>query len=247
MLIDFQNANIYQDDKLILKDVNLKVQEGEFIYIIGRVGSGKSSLLKTIYNELDIDEEDAEKAEVLGRDVRSIKRNQIPAQRRQMGIIFQDFQLLHDRSVYENLRFVLRATEWTNKDKIDRRIGEVLAEVGMSDKAPKMPSELSGGEQQRIAIARAILNHPKLLIADEPTGNLDPETASIIVELLQKTSKEGTAVLMSTHNINMIEQYPGKVYRCKQGQFSMIADVDGSDTLLQEAEETSADKAEIEE
>ena len=162
MLIDFQNANIYQDDKLILKDVNLKVQEGEFIYIIGRVGSGKSSLLKTIYNELDIDEEDAEKAEVLGRDVRSIKRNQIPAQRRQMGIIFQDFQLLHDRSVYENLRFVLRATEWTNKDKIDRRIGEVLAEVGMSDKAPKMPSELSGGEQQRIAIARAILNHPKL-------------------------------------------------------------------------------------
>lgn len=247
MLIDFQNANIYQDDKLILKDVNLKVQEGEFIYIIGRVGSGKSSLLKTIYNELDIDEEDAEKAEVLGRDVRSIKRNQIPAQRRQMGIIFQDFQLLHDRSVYENLRFVLRATEWTNKDKIDRRIGEVLAEVGMSDKAPKMPSELSGGEQQRIAIARAILNHPKLLIADEPTGNLDPETASIIVELLQKTSKEGTAVLMSTHNINMIEQYPGKVYRCKQGQFSMIADVDGSDTLLEEAEETSADKAEIEE
>lgn len=247
MLIDFQNANIYQDDKLILKDVNLKVQEGEFIYIIGRVGSGKSSLLKTIYNELDIDEEDAEKAEVLGRDVRSIKRNQIPAQRRQMGIIFQDFQLLHDRSVYENLRFVLRATEWTNKDKIDRRIGEVLAEVGMSDKAPKMPSELSGGEQQRIAIARAILNHPKLLIADEPTGNLDPETASIIVELLQKTSKEGTAVLMSTHNINMIEQYPGKVYRCKQGQFSMIADVDGSDTLLEEVEETSADKAEIEE
>ena len=247
MLIDFQNANIYQDDKLILKDVNLKVQEGEFIYVIGRVGSGKSSLLKTIYNELDIDEEDAEKAEVLGRDVRSIKRNQIPAQRRQMGIIFQDFQLLHDRSVYENLRFVLRATEWTNKDKIDRRIGEVLAEVGMSDKAPKMPSELSGGEQQRIAIARAILNHPKLLIADEPTGNLDPETASIIVELLQKTSKEGTAVLMSTHNINMIEQYPGKVYRCKQGQFSMIADVDGSDTLLEEAEETSADKAEIEE
>lgn len=247
MLIDFQNANIYQDDKLILKDVNLKVQEGEFIYIIGRVGSGKSSLLKTIYNELDIDEEDAEKAEVLGRDVRSIKRNQIPAQRRQMGIIFQDFQLLHDRSVYENLRFVLRATEWTNKDKIDRRIGEVLAEVGMSDKAPKMPSELSGGEQQRIAIARAILNRPKLLIADEPTGNLDPETASIIVELLQKTSKEGTAVLMSTHNINMIEQYPGKVYRCKQGQFSMIADVDDSDTLLEEAEETSGDKAEIEE
>ena len=247
MLIDFQNANIYQDDKLILKDVNLKVQEGEFIYIIGRVGSGKSSLLKTIYNELDIDEEDAEKAEVLGKDVRSIKRNQIPAQRRQMGIIFQDFQLLHDRSVYENLRFVLRATEWTNKDKIDRRIGEVLAEVGMSDKAPKMPSELSGGEQQRIAIARAILNRPKLLIADEPTGNLDPETASIIVELLQKTSKEGTAVLMSTHNINMIEQYPGKVYRCKLGQFSMIADVDGSDTLLEEAEETSADKAEIEE
>ncbi len=247
MLIDFKNANIYQDDKLILKDVNLQVQEGEFIYIIGRVGSGKSSLLKTIYNELDIDEEDAEKAEVLGRDVRSIKRNQIPAQRRQMGIIFQDFQLLHDRSVYENLRFVLRATEWTNKERIDRRIGEVLAEVGMSDKTAKMPSELSGGEQQRIAIARAILNRPKLLIADEPTGNLDPETASIIVELLQKTSKEGTAVLMSTHNINMIEQYPGKVYRCKQGQFSMIANVDSSDSLLEEAEEMSVDKAEVEE
>lgn len=224
MLINYQKANIYQDEKLILRDVDFQVSEGEFIYLIGRVGSGKSSLLKTLYCELDIDPEDAERADVLGESVLGIRRSHIPALRKQMGIIFQDFQLLHDRTVYRNLRFVLKATGWTQNEKIDRRIDDVLAEVGMSDKRDKMPSELSGGEQQRIAIARALLNKPKIIIADEPTGNLDPETAASIVSLLQNASSEGTAVVMSTHNIHLIDQFPGKVYRCKQQAFSLIDD-----------------------
>lgn len=224
MLINYQKANIYQDEKLVLKDVDFQVNEGEFIYLIGRVGSGKSSLLKTIYLELDIDPEDATRADVLGESVLGIRRSHVPALRKQMGIIFQDFQLLHDRTIYRNLRFVLKATGWTNNTNIDRRIDEVLAQVGMSDKKEKMPSELSGGEQQRIAIARALLNKPKIIIADEPTGNLDPETAASIVSLLQKASHEGTAVVMSTHNIHLIDQFPGMVYRCKQHTFSLIDD-----------------------
>lgn len=160
MLIDYQNVNIYQNEKCILSNVNFNASEGEFIYIIGKVGSGKSTLLKTFYCELDIDKDDQEKAEVLGQNVATIRRKSVPALRKQMGIIFQDFQLLHDRSVYKNLRFVLRATGWRDRKKTDERIMEVLREVGMTDKKDKMPSELSGGEQQRIAIARAILNHP---------------------------------------------------------------------------------------
>lgn len=174
MLINYQKVNIYQDEKLVLENVDFQVNEGEFIYLIGRVGSGKSSLLKTIYCELDIDPEDAERADVLGESVLALRRSRVPALRKQMGIIFQDFQLLHDRTVYRNLRFVLKATGWTDNEKIDRRIIEVLAEVGMSDKAEKMPSELSGGEQQRIAIARALLNKPKIIIADEPTETSTP-------------------------------------------------------------------------
>ena len=187
MLIDYKKVNIYQDERLILKDIDFQATEGEFIYLIGRVGSGKSSLLKTFYGELDIDQEDAEKAEVLGESVLDIKQKRIPALRRQMGIIFQDFQLLHDRSVAKNLKFVLQATGWKDKEKIKQRIKEVLEQVGMIDKAAKMPSELSGGEQQRIAIARAFLNNPKIILADEPTGNLDPETASNIVSILKDT------------------------------------------------------------
>lgn len=224
MLIDYQKANIYQDEKLVLKEVDFQVEEGEFIYIIGRVGSGKSSLLKTVYCELDIDPSDALRANVLGESLLGIRRSRVPALRKQMGVIFQDFQLLHDRTVYRNLYFVLKATGWTERENIDRRINDVLAEVGMSDKRDKMPSELSGGEQQRIAIARALLNKPKMIIADEPTGNLDPETAASIVSLLQKASREGTAVIMSTHNIHLIDQFPGKVYRCKQKAFSLIDD-----------------------
>ena len=216
MLIDYKKVNIYQDERLILKDIDFQATEGEFIYLIGRVGSGKSSLLKTFYGELDIDQEDAEKAEVLGESVLDIKQKRIPALRRQMGIIFQDFQLLHDRSVAKNLKFVLQATGWKDKEKIKQRIREVLEQVGMIDKAAKMPSELSGGEQQRIAIARAFLNNPKIILADEPTGNLDPETASNIVSILKDPCKNGTTVIMSTHNINLLSQFPGKVYRCME-------------------------------
>lgn len=222
MLIDYQKTNIYQLDNLILKDVDFQVDESEFIYIIGKVGSGKSSLLKTIYGELDIAEDECEKAEVLGRNMLKIKRKEIPALRREMGIIFQDFQLLHDRSVYNNLKFVLKATGWKGKEEINKRIESVLTDVGMLDKKNKMPHELSGGEQQRIAIARALLNQPKVIIADEPTGNLDPETAANIVKLLKNITSAGTAVIMSTHNIPMLDKFPGIVYRCKDG---MMEDV----------------------
>ena len=236
MLIDYQNVNIYQNEKCILSNVNFNASEGEFIYIIGKVGSGKSTLLKTFYCELDIDKDDQEKAEVLGMNVATIKRKNVPALRKQMGIIFQDFQLLHDRSVYKNLRFVLRATGWKDRKKTDERIMEVLREVGMTDKKDKMPSELSGGEQQRIAIARAILNHPRIIIADEPTGNLDPETAEKIVTLLKEISQTGTAVVMSTHNIQLLDKFPGIVYKCEDGH---IVELNGAGAEPKE-EETMA-------
>ena len=213
MLIDYQKVSIYQEDFLVLKDIDFQVDEGEFVYIIGKVGSGKSSLLKTLYCELDI--ESAEKSEVLGRDVCTIRRRDIPSLRKEMGVIFQDFQLLHDRSVYHNMRFVLKATGWDDKSERDARIDEVLEAVGMLDKRDKMPHELSGGEQQRIAIARALLNHPKIIIADEPTGNLDPETARHIVSLLTDIQKTGTTIVMTTHNIPLLDEFPGTVYRCK--------------------------------
>ncbi len=217
MLIDYKKAKISQQDgKLVLDNIDFHVDEGEFIYIIGRVGSGKSTLLKTIYQEIDIEE--AETASVLDTNIIGLKRKYIPALRRQIGTIFQDFQLLSDRTVYKNLHFVLKATGWKNKNDIDKRIAEVLADVGMDDKADKMPHELSGGEQQRIAIARAILNKPKMIVADEPTGNLDPETAENIIKLLRDISKTGTSVIMTTHNIPLLDKYPGIVYRCHDGQ-----------------------------
>lgn len=222
MFIEYKNVNIYQDDVCVLGNVNFHVDEGEFIYIIGHVGSGKSSLLKTIYCELDIDEGD--EAVVLGRNLLKIKRKEVPTLRKELGIIFQDFQLLHDRSVYKNLRFVLKATGWKGKTEIDERIDEVLEAVGMVDKKMKMPYELSGGEQQRIAIARAILNKPKMILADEPTGNLDPETADNIVSLLKQISLTGTAVVMSTHNLPMLDKYPGIVYQCNEGQIKDVTE-----------------------
>lgn len=222
MLIDYEKVNVYQEDTPVLKAVDFHVDEGEFIYIIGKVGSGKSSLLKTFYCELDIDGDEAEKSEVLGRDLKTLRRKDIPALRREMGIIFQDFQLLHDRTVRKNLEFVLKATGWKNKDDIRRRIEEVLTEVDLLDKLDKMPNELSGGEQQRIAIARAILNKPKIILADEPTGNLDPETAGNIVRLLKDITGMGTAVVMTTHNIPMLDKYPGIVYRCNGGTISDV-------------------------
>ena len=234
MFIDYQKVKVYQQDKLILDDVDFHVDEGEFVYIIGKVGSGKSSLLKTFYCELDVYEKEAEKAEVLGRDLIKLKRKEVPALRRELGIIFQDFQLLHDRTVLKNLRFVLKATGWKDKEKIEQRIDEVLEAVGMTDKKNAMPHELSGGEQQRISIARALLNNPKVIIADEPTGNLDPETADNIVHLLHDIKSQGTAVIMSTHNIAMLDAYPGIVYRCKEGR---IADVTNEYNLLDLSED----------
>ena len=183
---------------------------------------------------MDIDNEDAEKAVVLDESMPNIKRSRIPALRKQMGIIFQDFQLLHDRSVAKNLKFVLQATGWNSSQKIDRRIEEVLAQVGMTDKKNKMPSELSGGEQQRIAIARALLNIPKIIIADEPTGNLDPETAANIVSILKDSCKAGTTIIMSTHNINLLDQFPGKVYRCNNGEFYLVTDKQEVSKLAEE-------------
>ncbi len=237
MLVDYQKANIYhQPDVPVLSGVDFHVDEGEFIYVIGMVGSGKSSLLKTIYFELDIEE--AKKAIVLGHDLRTLKRKHVPALRRQMGVIFQDFQLLADRTVYKNLQFVLRATGWKDKKQINKRIEEVLCDVGMEAKAQKMPHELSGGEQQRIAIARAILNKPKLIVADEPTGNLDPETAENIIKLLRHISQTGTSVIMSTHNMPLLGKYPGIVYRCSNGH---LAEVTHDFNKMAMADDTDSD------
>ena len=222
MLVDYQKVNICQGGELILKDVEFSVDTDQFIYIIGKVGSGKSSLLKTMYCELDIPKQEAQKAEVLGRDLLTLKRRDIPALRKEMGIIFQDFQLLHDRSVFKNLQFILHSTGWKSNKDINNRIEQVLSDVGMSDKKDKYPHELSGGEQQRIAIARAVLNTPKIIIADEPTGNLDPETANNIVELLRKITESGTSVIMSTHNISKKKKYPGIIYKCEDGSLTNI-------------------------
>ena len=236
MLISYKNANIYQRHGIrVLQGVNFHVEEGEFVYIIGRVGSGKTSLLRTLYFELDIDE--ADEAMVFDYNLLNLRQKDIPDLRRQMGIIFQDFQLLGDRTVYKNLEFVLKATGWKKKEDIDKRIHEVLTDVGLQEKADKMPHELSGGEQQRVAIARAILNKPRLIIADEPTGNLDPETAQNIVELLRQICQTGTAVVMATHNMPLLDQYPGVVYRCAEckmeevtSDFNKIQLVDEPDT-----------------
>lgn len=219
-LIEYKNVSVFhQDDDAVLNGIDFNVDEGEFIYIIGKVGSGKSSLLRTFYAELDIEE--AEKAEVLGRDMMTIRRKEVPALRRELGIIFQNFQLLTDRSVSKNLEFVLRATGW-DKEEIPARIDEVLQSVGMEAARDKMPYQLSGGEQQRIAIARSLLNNPKVILADEPTGNLDPETADNIVALLKDITATGTAVVMTTHNLPMLDKYPGIVYQCGDGKLEDI-------------------------
>ena len=210
--IIYNNVEIRQQENIVLEEVNLQVQEGEFVYLIGKVGSGKSSLLKTMYGELDIH---SGNADVLGYDMGRIRRKQIPALRKRIGIVFQDFQLLIDRNVRDNLDFVLKATGWNDKGKRIRRIEEVLEQVGMSTKGYKMPHELSGGEQQRIVIARAILNTPEIILADEPTGNLDPDTGRQIVELLRNICTQGSTVIMTTHNLQLIEEYPGRVFRCE--------------------------------
>ncbi len=215
MLINYRHVDINQQEYTVLSDVNFQLNEGEFIYLIGKVGSGKTSLLKSFYKELDVH---TGTAEVLGHNMLSIKIRQIPALRRLLGIVFQDFQLLTDRTVYENLEFVLRATQWKRQSDIRERIQEVLKMVGMGTKGYKMPHELSGGEQQRIVLARAILNSPKIILADEPTGNLDEETGRQLIRLLRAISAKGAAVVMTTHNLNLVREFPGIVYKCEGHQ-----------------------------
>lgn len=211
-MIDYRKVTVSQQELCILDEIDFHLDAGEFVYLIGKVGSGKSSLLKTFYAELGIQ---SGEATVLGYDMCKLKRKHIPALRRKLGIVFQDFQLLIDRTVTENLDFVLRATGWKDKQARKNRIEEVLEMVGMSTKGYKMPHQLSGGEQQRIVIARAILNDPKIILADEPTGNLDAETGRHIVELLRDISSRGTAVVMTTHNLQLLHEYPGIVYQCQ--------------------------------
>ena len=210
-LIRYTDVEIHQQELCVLNDVNLELHKGEFVYLVGKVGSGKTSLLKTFYGELDIA---SGEAEVLGYDMLHIKRKHIPQLRRKLGIVFQVFQLLTDRTVYDNLEFVLRATGWKSKGEIKDKIEEVLNLVGMSNKGYKLPNELSGGEQQRIVIARAVLNSPEIILADEPTGNLDSETGHAIAELLHGISEAGALVVMTTHNLQLLREFPGKVYRC---------------------------------
>lgn len=205
--ISLHNVQVYQDKHLILKDVNLELKSGEFVYMIGKTGSGKSSLLKTLYADIPLREGNGVVAD---HDLSRLKRRQIPYLRRKLGIVFQDFQLLSDRSVHDNLFFVLKATGWDSKKKMEERIGEVLDMVGLRTKGHKFPHELSGGEQQRVVIARALLNRPELILADEPTGNLDPETTDEIIRLLINISRTGTAMLVATHNYNLLSKYPAR-------------------------------------
>lgn len=215
-VVNIHDTNIFQNNGgLVLQDVNLEIAPGEFVYLIGKTGSGKSSLLKTLYGELPVKEGNVN---VTGFNLNGIKRRQISKLRRKLGIVFQDFQLLYDRNVFDNLDFVLRSTGWKSKQERSMRIKDVLREVGLGTKDHKMPYELSGGEQQRVVIARALLNKPELLIADEPTGNLDPEVSDDIMQVLRQINKEGTAVVMATHDYRLINKFYGKVYRCEVGK-----------------------------
>ena len=220
-IVSFSDAIIQQSGKTILTDVSVDVREGSFVFLIGRTGSGKSSIIKTIYGDLQL-------AGGLGSvgdyDLTRLKRKQIPALRRTLGVVFQDFKLLPDRNVEDNLKFVLKATGWKDKKEISQRIFEVLDMVGIKVNKKKFPFELSGGEQQRIAIARALLNDPKLIIADEPTGNLDPETSKEIMELFKSLHQKGMTLLMATHDYPMIVKFPGKIFKCEEGKvFEVIA------------------------
>ena len=212
--ISLKNASIYQHERCILKDVSFEIEAGEFVYLIGKTGSGKSSLLKTLYADLLAKEGDIL---IAGYDLRKIRRRDIPMLRRKIGIVFQDFQLLYDRSVEDNLSFVLDATGWNDKTKISKRIDEVLQQVGLLHKRKVMPHQLSGGEQQRIAVARALLNDPNVILADEPTGNLDPETTNDVMDLLREISTKGKTILMATHNYNLILKYPSRIIKCEDG------------------------------
>ena len=218
-MVSLKNATIINENNILFSDINFNVNSGELVFLIGKTGTGKSSLLKVLYGDLHIK---SGQGSIMGFDLTQLKENQVPKLRRKLGIVFQDFKLLPDRTVFENLSFVLKATGWKEKDKIKKRVSEVLEMVNVTSNDKKYPFELSGGEQQRVAIARALLNSPEIIIADEPTGNLDPETSNEIMQLFSKLHKEGISLIMATHDYNMIVKFPGKIYQCDQKSLNEV-------------------------
>jgi cell division transport system ATP-binding protein len=214
-ILQLKNASIYQGDNLVLSNVNVEINKGDFVYLIGKTGSGKSSFMKTLYGDLSLTEGEGR---IVEYDLKTLKEDDIPFLRRKLGVVFQDFKLLTDRTINENLLFVLRATGWKDKTDMDKRVEDVLAKVDMKTKGFKFPHELSGGEQQRIAIARALLNNPELILADEPTGNLDPQTSIEVMEVLQEINKNGNTILMATHDYALLLKYPSKTLKCDDNQ-----------------------------
>lgn len=223
IVINLQKVDVFQQKHLVLSNVNLNIAKGEFVFLIGQTGSGKSSLLKIIYGDLHIGNGNGA---VAGFDLKNLSDSEIPFLRRKLGIVFQDFQLLSDRTIEQNLEFVLKATGWNDQDLINERIKDVLEKVGLRSKIKKMPHEISGGEQQRVVIARALLNNPEIILADEPTGNLDPDTSEEIVVLLKQISQSGTAVLMATHNYHIIRKFPSRIIKCEAGIVHEDAQID---------------------
>ena len=223
IVINLQKVDVFQQKHLVLSNVNLDIAKGEFVFLIGQTGSGKSSLLKIIYGDLHIGNGSGA---VAGFDLKNLSDNEVPFLRRKLGIVFQDFQLLSDRTIEQNLEFVLKATGWNDQNLINERIKDVLEKVGLRSKIKKMPHEISGGEQQRVVIARALLNNPEIILADEPTGNLDPDTSEEIVVLLKQISQSGTAVLMATHNYHLIRKFPSRIIKCEAGVVHEDAQID---------------------